>query len=91
MCLSGAIYAFVSPFSLVGAATHLRKIAVPVAAGMILDYAGCQGPFCIGFGFVLVTLRLDPVRQRSEACVALDRVGSSARVADGVRAEAEPV
>ena len=49
---------------------------VPVAAGMILNYVGYQVPFFIGCGFALaaalVTLRLDPVEQRSAARVAMD-------------------
>jgi MFS family permease len=101
-CLFYVIYSFIAPFSSIGAATYLRKIAVPadiapslamgvtllhataiavpVAAGMILNYVGYQVPFFIGCGFALaaavVTLRLDPVRQRSAARVALDEAGS---------------
>ena len=92
------IYSFIAPFSAIGSATYLRKIAVPqdiapslamgvtllhataivvpVAAGMILNYVGYQVPFFIGCGFALVaavvTLRLDPVRQRTAAKTALD-------------------
>ena len=97
-CLFYVIYAFIAPFSVIGGATYLRKIAVPadmapslamgvtllhataivvpVAVGMILNYVGYQVPFFIGCGFAfiaaLVTLRLDPVKQRSAARVALD-------------------
>ncbi len=97
-CLFYVIYSFIAPFSSIGAATYLRKIAVPadvapslamgvtllhataivvpVAAGMILNYVGYQVPFFIGCGFALaaalVTLRLDPVKQRSAARVAMD-------------------
>jgi MFS family permease len=100
-CVFYVIYSFIAPFSAIGAATYLRKIAVPqdiapslsmgvtllhataivvpVAAGMILNYVGYQVPFFIGCGFALVaavvTLGLDPVRQRSAAKVALDEAG----------------
>lgn len=110
-CVFYVIYAFISPFSVIGGATYLRKIAVPadvapslamgvtllhataivvpVAAGMILNYVGYQVPFFIGCGFALaaalVTLRLDPVGQRSAARVALDERANGAAAA-----EAEP-
>jgi hypothetical protein len=97
-CAFYVLYSFIAPFSAIGAATYLRKIAVPqdiapslamgvtllhataivvpVAAGMILNYVGYQVPFFIGCGFALVaavvTLRLDPVRQRTAAKTALD-------------------
>jgi MFS family permease len=100
-CVFYVIYSFIAPFSAIGAATYLRKIAVPqdiapslsmgvtllhataivvpVAAGLILNYVGYQVPFFIGCGFALVaavvTLGLDPVRQRSAAKVALDEAG----------------
>jgi len=97
-CLFYVTYSFIAPFSAIGAATYLRKIAVPadiapslamgvtllhataivvpVAAGFILNYVGYQVPFFIGCGFalaaVVVTLRLDAVKQRSEARAAMD-------------------
>jgi MFS family permease len=100
-CVFYVIYSFIAPFSAIGAATYLRKIAVPqdiapslsmgvtllhataivvpVAAGLILNYVGYRVPFFIGCGFALVaaivTLGLDPVRQRSAAKVALDEAG----------------
>ena len=106
-CLFYVIYSFIAPFSAIGAATYLRKIAVPadmapslamgvtllhataivvpVAAGMILNYVGYQVPFFIGCGFAciaaIVTLRLDPVRQRSAARVAMDEARDAAAVA----------
>jgi hypothetical protein len=67
---------------------HATAIVVPVAAGMILNYVGYQVPFFIGCGFALiaavVTLRLDPVAQRSAARVAMDDANGSlaAGVAD---------
>jgi MFS family permease len=103
-CVFYVIYSFIAPFSAIGAATYLRKIAVPqdiapslsmgvtllhataivvpVAAGLILNWVGYQVPFFIGCGFALVaaivTLGLDPVRQRSAAKVALDESGGGA-------------
>ena len=103
-CVFYVIYSFIAPFSAIGAATYLRKIAVPqdiapslsmgvtllhataivvpVAAGLILNWVGYQVPFFIGCGFALVaavvTLGLDPVRQRSAAKVALDEAGGGA-------------
>jgi MFS family permease len=115
-CLFYVIYAFIAPFSAIGAATYLRKIAVPadiapslamgvtllhatalvvpVVAGLILNYVGYQVPFFIGCGFAciaaLVTLRLDPVRQRSAARVAIDDAKRGVATAErGV--EVEPV
>ena len=107
-CAFYVVYSFIAPFSAIGAATYLRKIAVPadiapslamgvtllhataivvpVAAGLILNYVGYQVPFFIGCGFALVaalvTLRLDPVRQRSAARVALDEAGRAGRAAE---------
>lgn len=101
-CAFYVLYSFIAPFSAIGAATYLRKIAVPadmapslamgvtllhataivvpVAAGMILNYVGYQVPFFIGCGFALVaavvTLRLDPVSQRTAAKAALDETAN---------------
>jgi MFS family permease len=114
-CLFYVIYALIAPFSAIGAATYLRKIAVPrdiapslamgvtllhataivvpVAAGMILNYVGYRVPFFIGCGFAciaaLVTLRLDPVRQRSAARVAFDDAQGGAAIVTS-DAEVEP-
>jgi MFS family permease len=111
-CVFYVIYAFIAPFSAIGAATYLRKIAVPedmapslamgvtllhgtalvvpVVAGMILSYVGYQVPFFIGCGFAcvaaLVTLRLDTVRQRSAARMAMDE--GRQRDVEGVPADA---
>jgi MFS family permease len=111
-CAFYVVYSFIAPFSAIGAATYLRKIAVPqdiapslamgvtllhataivvpVAAGVILNYVGYQVPFFIGCGFALtaavVTLGLDPVKQRSAARVALDEAAperAAARAARG--------
>lgn len=97
-CVFYVVYSFIAPFSAIGAATYLRRIAVPadlapslamgvtllhataivvpVAAGLVLNYVGYQVLFFIGCGLAsfaaLVTLRLDPVRQRAVARVALD-------------------
>ena len=107
-CVFYVVYSFIAPFSAIGAATYLRKIAVPadiapslamgvtllhataivvpVAAGLILNYVGYQVPFFIGCGFALVaalvTLRLDPLEQRSAARVALDEAGRAGRAAE---------
>jgi predicted MFS family arabinose efflux permease len=47
---------------------HATAIAVPVAAGFILNFVGYQVPFLAACAFALaasaVTLRLDPVKQR---------------------------
>jgi predicted MFS family arabinose efflux permease len=101
-CAFYVLYSFIAPFSAIGAATYLRKIAVPadiapslamgvtllhataivvpVAAGMVLNYVGYQVPFFIGCGFALVaaavTLRLDPVGQRTAAKAALDETAN---------------
>lgn len=106
-CAFYVIYSFIAPFSAIGAATYLRKIAVPqdiapslamgitllhataivvpVVAGVILNYVGYQVPFFIGCGFALVaavvTLGLDPVRQRTAAKAALDEAAAAARAA----------
>ena len=108
-CVFYVIYSFIAPFSAIGAATYLRKIAVPadippslamgvtllhataivvpVAAGMILNYVGYQVPFFIGCGFALVaaivTLRLDPERQRSAGRVALDEARAAEAAGGG--------
>jgi MFS family permease len=106
-CVFYVVYSFIAPFSAIGAATYLRKIAmpqdiapslamgvtllhataivVPVAAGMILNYVGYQVPFFIGCGFALaaalVTLRLDPARQRAAAKVRLDEEAADRQAA----------
>lgn len=104
VCFFYLIYAVISPFSYVGAAVYLRKIAVPqdipsslsmgvtllhatavvvpVVAGYILNYTGYRVPFFIACGFalgnVVVTLALDPVKQRSAARIALDEANAAA-------------
>ncbi|MDI9599888.1 MAG: MFS transporter, partial [Acidobacteriota bacterium] len=113
-CAFYVLYSFIAPFSPIGAATYLRKIAVPqdiapslamgvtlmhataivvpVVAGVILNFVGYQVPFFIGCGFALVaalvTLRLDPRRQRSAARAALDdaAAGATADEAAGCQA-----
>ena len=61
---------------------HATAIVVPVAAGFILNYTGYQVPFYIACGFALVnfvvTLRLDPVKQRCAARVAADEAAALA-------------
>jgi hypothetical protein len=86
------------PFSPIGAATYLRKIAIPSeivpslaigvtildatrgrgpgGGGFHLNYVGYQIPFFIACGAavitVLVTMRLNPLKQRTAGRVALD-------------------
>ncbi len=64
---------------------HATAIVVPVAAGFILNYTGYQIPFYIACGFALinlvVTLRLDPVKQRSAARIAVDNAAAAQRAA----------
>ncbi len=62
---------------------HATAIVVPVVAGVILIYTGYQVPFFIACGFALinfaVTLRLDPVKQRSAARIAADEAAAAAK------------
>jgi predicted MFS family arabinose efflux permease len=62
---------------------HATAIVVPVAAGFILNYTGYRVPFFIACGFALinfgVTLRLDPVKQRSAARIAVDEAAAAAK------------
>jgi predicted MFS family arabinose efflux permease len=71
---------------------HATAIVVPVAAGFILNYTGYQVPFYIACGFALinfaVTLRLDPVKQRSAAKIAADEARAAERAATGGAAAA---
>jgi predicted MFS family arabinose efflux permease len=71
---------------------HATAIVVPVAAGFILNYTGYQVPFYIACGFALinfaVTLRLDPVKQRSAAKIAADEARAAERAATGGAATA---
>ncbi len=64
---------------------HATAIVVPVVAGFILNYTGYQVPFYIACGFALVnfvvTLRLDPVKQRCAARVAADEAEAAAKQA----------
>lgn len=55
---------------------HATAVVVPVVAGFILNYVGYRIPFFIACAFalvtVVVTLRLDPSKQRCAARVAAD-------------------
>jgi predicted MFS family arabinose efflux permease len=55
---------------------HATAVVVPVAAGIVLNFVGYRIPFFIACGAALVmvgvTRRLDPVKQRTAARVALD-------------------
>jgi MFS family permease len=72
---------------------HATAIVVPVVAGFILNFVGYQIPFFIACGAavitVVVTLRLNPVTQRSAARVALDTVNLTAKAAAEAGAAAE--
>jgi hypothetical protein len=58
---------------------------VPIAAGVVLRYVGFRVPFAISCAAaivtVFVTMRLDPMKQRSAARVALDEGISAAAAA----------
>lgn len=62
---------------------HVTAVIVPVVAGIILNFVGYQVPFLIACAAALVTVgltqRLDPLKQRTAARVALDeaRVAAS--------------
>ena len=60
---------------------HATAIVVPVMAGFILNYTGYRVPFFIACGFALVnfvvTLRLDPVKQRCAARIAADQAAAA--------------
>ncbi|NLO28532.1 MAG: MFS transporter [Actinobacteria bacterium] len=62
---------------------HATAVVVPVVAGVILIFVGYQIPFLIACLAALVlvgiTRRLDPVKQRSAARVALDEAKAAAR------------
>jgi predicted MFS family arabinose efflux permease len=55
---------------------HATALVVPVAAGVILHYLGFRVPFAISCAAavvtILITVRLDPHKQRSAARIALD-------------------
>jgi hypothetical protein len=55
---------------------HATALVVPVVAGYILNYVGFRIPFAISCAAaivtVFVTMKLDPVKQRSAAKMALD-------------------
>lgn len=71
---------------------HATAVVVPVVAGIILNYVGYQVPFFIAclaaLVMVGVTRRLDPLKQRTAARVALDeaRVRTGAEQAKVPRA-----
>jgi len=60
---------------------HVTAVAVPVAAGFVLNFVGYQIPFFIACGVALVTVfvtrRLDPLSQRTAAKKALDEAGKT--------------
>ncbi len=64
---------------------HATAIVVPVVAGYILNFVGFRIPFAISCGAavvtVMVTVRLNPLAQRSAARVALDEAHAATRAA----------
>ena len=62
---------------------HATAVVVPVAAGIILNFVGYRIPFFVACGAALVmvgvTHRLDPVKQRTAARVALDEARLASR------------
>lgn len=71
---------------------HATAVVVPVVAGYILNFVGYQIPFFIACGAALITVavtqRLDPVRQRSAARVALDEARAAQAERGAVMADA---
>lgn len=71
---------------------HATAIVVPVAAGYILNFTGYQIPFFIACGFAIinfvVTLRLDPVKQRCAARIAMDEAAAAKAADTAARAAA---
>jgi len=61
---------------------HATALVVPVVAGYILNFTGLRVPFYIACGFALanivVTLGLNPVKQRCAERVALDEAVAAA-------------
>lgn len=64
---------------------HATAIAVPVAAGFILNFVGYQIPFYLACGVAVaaffVTLRLDPATQKCPARIAADQAANPPAVA----------
>ncbi len=60
--------------------SHATAIAVPVAAGFILNFVGYQIPFYLACGVAVVaffvTLRLDPVTQKCPGRIAADQANA---------------
>jgi predicted MFS family arabinose efflux permease len=69
---------------------HATAIVVPVAAGYILNFTGYQIPFFIACGFAImnfvVTLRLNPVKQRCAARIAADEAAAAKAAESGAGA-----
>jgi len=62
--------------------SHATSVIVPIFAGYILNFVGYQVPFFLACGIAVlalaVTLRLDPVKQRCPARIALDEKAAAA-------------
>jgi predicted MFS family arabinose efflux permease len=60
--------------------SHATAVAVPVAAGFILNFVGYQVPFYLACGVAVVaffvTLRLDPVTQKCPGRIAADQANA---------------
>ena len=65
--------------------SHATAIAVPVAAGFILNFVGYQIPFYLACGVAVVaffvTLRLDPATQKCPGRIAADQAANPPAVA----------
>lgn len=61
---------------------HATAVVVPVVAGYILNFTGLRVPFYIACGFalvnILVTLGLNPIKQRCAERIALDEAVAAA-------------
>jgi predicted MFS family arabinose efflux permease len=69
------------------ALTHVTAVAVPVAAGFVLNYVGYRVPFFAACGVAViaffVTLRLDPAKQKCPARIAADMASLSRPFGEG--------
>jgi predicted MFS family arabinose efflux permease len=73
---------------------HATAIAVPVAAGFILNFVGYQIPFFLACGVavvtIFVTLRLDPAKQKCPGRIAADCAAEAGTDLDDFRPVSQP-